>query len=91
MPTRKDGEKNYRNIKFTYSVYGENNVFGGSATIFLNYGLLLETPQIVLTVNCKKIDSLLPQLARLCQVKALTPAKLFEVHKIVIKNLRSEL
>jgi len=53
----KSGSKVYKNIKYTYSVYGENNVYGGHVTITVHYGSYTETPMITLNSDYTTLDA----------------------------------
>ncbi len=53
---RKVGVKVYRKIKFTYSVYGENKIFGGDAVITIHHGSFTEEPMIALDANYQTFD-----------------------------------
>ena len=52
---KKDGREIYKKIKFTYSVYGENGIYGGNATITVHYGAFTEEPMITLNMDYKTL------------------------------------
>jgi hypothetical protein len=53
---RKDGSETYRKIKFNYSVYGENGLYGGNATITVHYGSYTKDTQLGLNVDFDTLD-----------------------------------
>jgi hypothetical protein len=52
----KNGSDIYKGVKFTYSVYGENSVFGGTATVTVHYGSYTEDTQLVLNHSLDTIE-----------------------------------
>jgi hypothetical protein len=53
---RKDGSKIYKNIKYTYSVYGKKDACSGNATITVHYDLYTEESKITLNSNYPTLD-----------------------------------
>lgn len=53
---RRNGNQIYKKIKFTYSVYGENGAYGGTATIKIHYGSSAIEPVITLESDYQTIE-----------------------------------
>ena len=53
---RKSDSKIYKKIKFTYSAYGENKIFGGNAVITVHHGSFTREPMITLDFDYQTLD-----------------------------------